>query len=58
LLPQAYRIAVETGRTVYDCLYLALAQVHGCTMVTADERFYNALSHTPHSNSVVWIGYL
>lgn len=32
-----FHIAVD------DCLYLALAVVNQCQMVTADEIFYNAL---------------
>jgi len=56
LLTEAYRLAVETTRTAYDCLYLALAQAQGCAMVTADERFYNALERTPYRDSIVWIG--
>jgi len=53
---QALRLAVETSRTVYDALYLALAIAEDCTLVTADERFVNALRATPHASRIVWIG--
>ena len=53
---QALQLAVETGRTVYDALYLALAVAEDCTLVTADERFANALQGTPHATRVRWIG--
>ncbi len=31
---------------VYDCHYLALAEILDCEMWTADERFYRVASHT------------
>lgn len=55
LLPSAFRIANDTGRTVYDSLYLALALVLGCALVTADRRFYNALQGTGYAASLLWI---
>ena len=40
--------------TTYDCQYLALAQIHTCSLWTGDERFYNSVRRTfPH---VQWIG--
>lgn len=39
----ALALAVEHRRSVYDCEYLALAIDEGCDLITADERFYNAL---------------
>jgi predicted nucleic acid-binding protein len=55
LLPSAFSIANDTGRTMYDSLYLALALALGCPLVTADLRFYNALQVTSHAKSLVWI---
>lgn len=49
LLPEAFRIATETDRTVYDCLYLALAAREKCTLITADQRLANALASTQWS---------
>jgi predicted nucleic acid-binding protein len=47
LVAAAFDIADRAGRTVYDCMYLALAvQLRG-QMVTADERLVNSLVGTP-----------
>jgi predicted nucleic acid-binding protein len=53
---RALAIALETQRTVYDALYLALAEAEGCRFVTADERLVNALSQTPIAKLAVWLG--
>jgi predicted nucleic acid-binding protein len=44
LLPEALRIAFFHDRSVYDCLYVALAVQFNVEMVTADERLANALA--------------
>ncbi|MBX3402154.1 MAG: type II toxin-antitoxin system VapC family toxin [Phycisphaeraceae bacterium] len=56
LLPEAMRIAMETGRTVYDSLYVSLAAVERSAVVTADERLVNALSQTTWARHVVLLG--
>jgi len=50
---RAVALALELWRTVYDSLYLALAEAEGCDFVTADERLVNAVAHTrsPHAPS-------
>ena len=56
LVRVAVDMAQEIGRTVYDCLYLALAVQIGGQMVTADERLFNSLSVYPlWATSVLWI---
>ncbi len=55
LLDDAVPIALETGRTVYDAIYVALAARLGCRLVTADRRLYNALAAGPLSTAVSWI---
>jgi predicted nucleic acid-binding protein len=55
-LPAALDLAYRTDRTVYDCLYLALAVELGAQMVTADQRLYNSLAGTPWSSHVCWVG--
>jgi predicted nucleic acid-binding protein len=53
LLDDAYKLAVQHRRTVYDSLYLALSLREGCCFVTADERFVNALGAS--FPGIVWI---
>ena len=43
LVQSALSLALRHQRTVYDALYLALAQERHCSLITADERFFNAL---------------
>ncbi len=52
LIDPALKIAIETGRTVYDCLYLAMATQFKAVLLTADERLVNALAATPHAKHV------
>lgn len=47
VIASALSIALATGRTVYDALYIATAVNHGAVMVTADQRLVNALHDTP-----------
>jgi predicted nucleic acid-binding protein len=47
LVSLALPLALRTGRTVYDCLYLALAVRHRAVLVTGDQRLARALSGTP-----------
>ena len=44
LVQSALQLALQHQRTVYDALYLALAQERNCDLITADERFFHALS--------------
>ena len=55
LMPQALEIAVRIEQAVYDCVYLALAVTHGCQMVTADERFFNALQGDSLAIHLCWV---
>ena len=40
LVQSALSLALQHQRTVYDALYLALAQARNCDLITADERFF------------------
>jgi predicted nucleic acid-binding protein len=55
LLAVAFDLADRTQRTVYDCLYLALAVQLGGRMVTADLRLCNALAGTPWAAHLCWV---
>lgn len=53
LLTTAFDLAERSRRTVYDCLYLALAIRLRGRMVTADERLIHGLATTPWGAAVV-----
>jgi predicted nucleic acid-binding protein len=44
LMAEALEIALANDRSVYDCLYVALAIQFKVEMITADERLANALA--------------
>jgi predicted nucleic acid-binding protein len=56
LLDDAVGLALETGRTVYDCVYLALAAQLELPVVTADRKLVNAMAGSPTGIVVKWIG--
>jgi predicted nucleic acid-binding protein len=55
LLTAAFDLAARTLRTVYDCLYLALAVQLGGRMVTADQKLVNGLAGTPWASFICWV---
>jgi predicted nucleic acid-binding protein len=55
LLQEAFDLANQSGRSIYDCFYLALAIRENCQMVTSDEKFFNALQNTAWAVSLTWI---
>jgi predicted nucleic acid-binding protein len=46
LLDDAFDLALQHQRALYDCLYLALALREKCRLVTADEAFVRQLQPT------------
>ena len=52
LLPLAFEIALAIDHSVYDCVYLALADRENCRVVTADRRLRNAVASGPLAQSV------
>ena len=54
LIEAAIQIARAYQRTVYDCIYVALAVETRSEMVTADERLAKSLPGMP----VIWLGLL
>lgn len=56
LAGSALELALRTGRTVYDCLYLALAVKTRSRMICADLRLVNALADSPLEKHITWIG--
>jgi predicted nucleic acid-binding protein len=55
VMPLALETAVRVQQAVYDCVYLALAVTNQCQMVTADERFYNALQSDALATHLCWV---
>jgi len=56
LVESALILALRTRRTVYDCLYLALAVKTKAILVSSDKRFVNALAGSPFEKHVAWLG--
>jgi predicted nucleic acid-binding protein len=56
LFTEAFRLATEARRSVYDCTYLALAIEIGRPLVTADRRFYDAIKAGPFAPHLLWVG--
>lgn len=56
LMHRALAISLATSVTVYDSLYLALAEQQGLRMVTADQALIRRLSTKPElARLVVWV---
>jgi predicted nucleic acid-binding protein len=55
LLPGALDLAVLLSRSVYDCLYVALAVRADTRVVTADRPFYESVKASLLSDRIVWI---
>ena len=55
LLLPSFELAVGMDRTVYDCIYLALAVSEACKMLTADRKFYDVVAGSPYSGNILWV---
>ena len=55
VIEPALEIAFDTDRTVYDSCYLALAMLVDCQLVTADQRFFNALKDGGYAIHLCWV---
>ncbi|MGE0212843.1 MAG: type II toxin-antitoxin system VapC family toxin [Parvibaculaceae bacterium] len=53
ILQQAIEVAIEIEHSVYDCLYLVVAQRHDCQLVTADTKFVAKVRQTRFGSRVV-----
>jgi predicted nucleic acid-binding protein len=52
----AFGIAMQTRRSFYDCVYLALALRLDTRVVTADRKLYDELRRGPFSRTITWVG--
>ncbi len=48
-------MAVGTKRSIYDCLYLAVAEALDGRMVTADRKFFQSLQNSPLKDRMIWV---
>lgn len=53
LVPRAAEISGETGCTVYDAIFVALAEAEGVVVLTADGKLVKALDGTDFA-SLLW----
>ena len=56
LLDAAFYLANRNRRSIYDCIYLALAMLLDGRMVTADRRFYDGIHEVPERKHLIWMG--
>ncbi|MGB5440332.1 MAG: type II toxin-antitoxin system VapC family toxin [Gammaproteobacteria bacterium] len=55
LMLPAFELATRMHRTIYVSIYLALAVSEKCKLLTADRKFYNAMSASPYSENIHWV---
>lgn len=51
----ALELTLAYGRGIYDCLFVALAEVLDLRLVTADRRLVEGLGSTPMESRLLWI---
>jgi predicted nucleic acid-binding protein len=56
IIPLAVSIAMHSGITVYDAMYVAVARVYETKMITADKKLTDVLAKTEFKNDVLWLG--
>jgi predicted nucleic acid-binding protein len=55
VMPLAVTIAMHSGITVYDAMYVAIARIYETRMITADKKLVDALLKTEFSGYVQWL---
>ncbi len=55
LIPRIMALSKSLDHPAYDCVYLATAEQLDAIVVTADSRFYECVSKSPHQNRISWI---
>ena len=56
VMPLAVSIAMHSGITVYDAMYVAVARIYETRMITADKKLMDAMAKTEFKNYVQWLG--
>lgn len=55
LLKPALALTLQTKQSLYDCLYLALAETIDGQVVTADRKFFSSLEFEENRNRILWV---
>ncbi len=55
LMHPAFALALQTKRSLYDCLYLALAETIDGQVVTADQKFHSSLAGSHYGKRMLWV---
>ncbi len=57
LLNSAWQLTHVSGATIYDSLYLALANSRRCFLVTADKKFYESIINNKGTTNskIIWV---
>ena len=55
LMNPAFTLAIQTKRSVYDCLYLAVAEAVDGRVVTADRKFCSSLAASRYGKRMLWV---
>lgn len=53
---RAHELSLTLGHPVYDCAYLALAELRGAVFLTADREFWELLQGTPYTSLIRLLG--
>ena len=56
LTASALQLAMRTDRSIYDCLYLALAVRTAGVMITVDQRLVHAVAASPLKSHIAFLG--
>ncbi len=55
LIESAFEIAHGLERSIYDSVYLSLAVINECRMITADKKFYIVLKKSSLADHIEWV---
>lgn len=55
LTQRAYQLANILHHAIYDCYYLALAEVKNVVLVTADKKFYDCVKNSDYARLIAWV---
>jgi len=56
LMPLAVELAMAYGITVYDSMYLGVAKIFACALITADRKLVEQIRKTEDKRHVIWLG--